>query len=151
MILALLLQAAAPAACPTPAPVPPALTGWARPIAVVAGGDLLVGTAASLTLQPQGAVRFAVPPARTGKADSLAGQYAFRVARAGTYRVALDAGVWVDVVAGGRAIASGAHGHGPACSGVRKMVDFRLPAGRYVLQLSGAASPAVRVMVARID
>nr|WP_179220809.1 hypothetical protein [Sphingomonas laterariae] len=40
--------------------------------------------------------------------------------------------------------------HGPACSGVRKMVDFRLKAGRHVLQIAGSASPAIALMVTRL-
>ncbi|HEX8555674.1 MAG TPA: homogentisate 1,2-dioxygenase, partial [Sphingomonas sp.] len=74
----------------------------------------------------------------------------FRVASAGTYRVALDSAMWIDVVAGTAAIASTTHGHGPACSGVRKMVDFALRPGRYVIQLSGSAKPQAVVMVARV-
>lgn len=149
LTLALLLQAT-PAACATPAPLPASLTGFRDPIAVVTGGDVLVGKAARVTLGPPGQTRFAVAPGKAAGVNSYAGQLAFRVASAGTYRVALDSGLWVDVVANGKTVASATHGHGPACSGVRKMVDFVLTPGRYVIQLSGAAKPAAVVMVARI-
>jgi hypothetical protein len=43
-----------------------------------------------------------------------------------------------------------AHGHGPDCSGIRKMVDFRLEAGSYVLQIVGNGAPTVRVLVASV-
>ena len=56
---------------------------------------------------------------------------------------------WVDVVRAGRALASSAHGHGPACTGIRKIVDFRLQPGRYVLQVSGGTSASVPVLIAR--
>jgi hypothetical protein len=149
LTLALLLQAA-PAACATPAPLPAALVGFRDPITVVAGGDILVGKAARVTLGPPGATRFAVAPCRAAAIDSFAGQVTFRVASAGTYRVALDSAMWIDVVAGTAAIASTTHGHGPACSGVRKMVDFALRLGRYVIQLSGSANRQAVVMVARV-
>jgi len=151
MILALLLQAAAPAACPTPVSPPPELAGWTMPRALSAAGELVVGRAYRVPLRPVGTVRFAVPQGRAAKPGSRAGAFGFAVARAGTYRVALDSGLWVDVVGGGRALASTAHGHGPACSGVRKMVDFAMAPGRYVLQLSGADTAEARVMVARAD
>jgi hypothetical protein len=150
VILALLLQATAPTACATPVPPPPALVGWDRTVPVVAGGDVVVGQAYTATLQPVGTVRFVVAPERAAKPDSMGGVVDFRVASAGTYRVALDTGVWIDVVQDGKVVASATHGHGPQCSGIRKMVDFKLAPGRYDLQLSGAAKPAVRVMVARV-
>ena len=68
--------------------------------------------------------------------------------RPGTYRVALGAGAWVDMLRDGKAIASTAHGHGPACSGIRKIVDFPLTPGSYVLQLAGSPDANIPVLVA---
>lgn len=70
--------------------------------------------------------------------------------RAGTYRVALGAPAWIDLLADGEPLASTGHGHGPACTGVAKTVDFRLQPGRYVLQLSGASQAETTVMAARL-
>ena len=81
---------------------------------------------------------------------SHGGLVGFSVTEAGTYRVALGSGAWIDVVRGGKAAASTAHGHGPACSGVRKTVDFPLTPGRYILQIAGNGTPSIAVMVTRL-
>ncbi|WP_294087561.1 homogentisate 1,2-dioxygenase [Sphingomonas sp.] len=65
----------------------------------------------------------------------------------GRYRVMLGGPAWIDLVAAGKPLASVGHDHGPACSGIRKMVDFQLAAGRYTLQLSGAQTATIAVMV----
>jgi hypothetical protein len=71
----------------------------------------------------------------------------FDVVKAGVYRVALSAGAWVDVVQGGTIAQSVAHGHGPECSGIRKIVSFHLAPGRYVLQLVASDVPEVTAIV----
>ena len=48
------------------------------------------------------------------------------------------------------AAVSVAHGRGPACSGIRKMVDFALEPGLYVLQIAGNGGPSLPVMIARL-
>lgn len=141
----------------TPA-LPPDLSGWskAEPLtaAATAGtaarASLTLGRAAQLRLSPMPAVRYALRPEKTGAPAGNGGLASFAVARAGTYRVALGSAAWVDVVRDGKAAASVAHGHGPACSGIRKMVDFRLTAGRYLLQVAGNADPVIPVMVAAL-
>lgn len=95
-------------------------------------------------------MRYVVPPEKPGKPATHGGLASFTVATPGTYRVALGAGAWVDVVRDGKAVASVAHGHGPACSTIRKMVDFRLTPGRYLLQIAGNADPVIPVMVAAL-
>lgn len=151
MILALLLQAAA---CPaTPAALPPELAGWSahQPVAAAATpATLTIGKGARATLLPAGVVRLAVPITKPQAADARAGLFAFTVPTAGRYRVALSAGAWIDVVQDGKALASVAHGHGPACSPVKKMVDFDLVPGRYLLQIVGSSSPTLDLMVARL-
>ena len=73
-----------------------------------------------------------------------------RAGGAGTYRVALSSGAWIDLVRDGEPVASTAHGHGPNCTGVRKMVDFPLTPGRYTLQLGANGEAEMRVLVARL-
>lgn len=141
----------------TPA-LPPELAGWSssvpRTAATSAGAtsraSLSLGQAAQLRLMPTAAVRYALPPEKPGKPASHGGLASFTVATPGTYRVALGAGAWVDVVRDGKAVASVAHGHGPACSTIRKMVDFKLTPGRYLLQVAGNADPVIPVMVAAL-
>ena len=74
----------------------------------------------------------------------------FEVTSDATYRVALSDKAWVDVVTGNRVVKSVAHGHGPACSGIAKVVDFPLKRGRYALHLTGITAPSVRVLIARV-
>lgn len=145
------MHADKPRACPaTPAPLP---SGWAAMTPVTAGGSsdsatpLPLGRGARATLQPTSQVRLAVPTAKPAALGSHGGMLAFTVPAAGRYRVALGAGVWIDVVANGAALVSAAHGHGPACSPVKKMVDFDLKPGRYLLQVVGSTAPTLAMMV----
>ena len=73
----------------------------------------------------------------------------FEVAEDATYRVALSDGAWVDVSAGNMVSRSSAHAHGPACSGIRKIVDFPLRRGRYALHITGISTPNIRVLIAK--
>lgn len=146
MFLALLLAQAAPAACPpTPALLPAEYAGWnaAAPVAAaaepaaVADAMLTVGQGVRATLPPAGALKLPVAPKRPLSATAHGGLFAFEAASAGRYRLALDAGVWVEVVANGAALPSVAHGYGPACTRIRKVVEWDLKPGRYLLQVTG--------------
>jgi hypothetical protein len=162
-----LLAIAAPAAaqmqqgearqtCPaTPASVPAELAGWAAAQPLAAARDpqglpaaaLTPGKAVDLTLGQTSGLAYAMRPERPGDPVSHGGMAQLKVAKAGHYRVAIDSAAWLDLVAGGKGLESVAHSHGPACSGIRKMVDFRLEPGDYVLQIAGNGSARVRVMV----
>lgn len=149
---------AAPApACPAvPAPLPALYAGWATMAPLVAGSDaagapmLAIGGAARLALADAAAVRFAVAPGHVPAPGSRGGMVALTIAAAGRYRVAIGAGAWIDVVGNGTALRSAAHSQGPACTAVKKLVDFDLQPGRYLLQLSGNAAPTLGVMVAKL-
>ncbi|WP_374942046.1 homogentisate 1,2-dioxygenase [Sphingomonas sp.] len=142
-----------PQVCPAAAAIPRELAGW-RTMTPVAARDtpavIRVGQAARASLLPTAAVTYPLAPARPAAANTSGGVFAFEVARAGTYRVALGAGAWIDVVQGGKALASTAHAHGPDCSPVRKTVDFRLTPGRYLAQIVGSPAPVLELMVARL-
>lgn len=105
--------------------------------------------ALTVTLAPSAAVTFAPPPGRPAAPATFGGVLAFEVKTAGTYVAALGAGAWIDVVQDGKAITSTGHGHGPACSTIRKMVDFSLQPGVYLIQLSGAPAAEIGLLVAR--
>jgi len=148
-------QEAAPAPCPaTPTPLPAELAGWtsATPVTAAAmaadiGKSLIpVSSRADIALVPAAQVQF-LAPEKAPKADTNSGMVHFTVPAARTYRVALGAGAWIDVVRDGKVIASGAHGHGVPCTGVRKTVDFSLTAGDYVLQISGNHEATLSVMI----
>lgn len=124
LLSALLLQ---PTDCPSPAVnLPPALRPWEEQVAQP--GPLLPGRVGTIP---------------TGQAVTL------RIAEAGTYGVALGIGAWIDVARDGRSLDSVGHGHGPACSTIRKIVDFRLEPGTYTVTLSRTTEPAARIFVFR--
>ena len=141
MTLAMAIQA--PGACPE------SVAGWATPAPLASGGSLKVGRTATLGLLPAAGIRFARPPERAPAPGTHAGTVSVTIAAAGRYRVLLDGPAWIDLLSGGRAVPSTAHSHGAPCSGVRKMVDFDLKPGTYTLQLSGAKTPGLRVMLTR--
>jgi len=145
--------------CPAEAvPLPAGLAGWASKIRLTAATDavglsaatLTPGKAVDLALSPTPQVKYTLRPERPGGSVSSGGMVAFTVPSAGTYRVALGSAAWIDVVRDGTSLASAAHGQGPACSGIRKMVDFALQPGGYVLQIVGNGTPTAPVMVARL-
>ena len=143
-LLAASLAAGNPQTCPADAaPLPAALAGWrdlsARP---TLGQSFEVHGADPATVRglTPGAV------ARGG----LAALVPFEVDAQATYSVALSEAAWVDVVAGDKVIASIGHRHGPPCSGIHKIVDFKLAPGRYALHISAMTTPSVRVMIIRV-
>ncbi len=143
--------------CPaTPVALPAGMEGWATPTPVNAGATpdqatrLTFGTAATAALLPTPKVTYALRPEKPGGSVSSGGLFAFEVSAAGRYRVALGSGAWVDVLQGTSAAVSVAHGHGPACSTIRKMVDFDLQPGRYLLQVAGNGTPSLPLMVSRL-
>lgn len=144
ILLALVLQMTpAPAtACTAVAPPPAGLAAWNAPPSAAP----TIGRPAALTLAVAATAGLTVE--HMPAPGSFAGRYAFAIDTPGTYRVALSAGAWIDVVDGrGKALESIAHTQGPACSGIRKIVDFALAPGAYTLQLSGAKAPALRVLI----
>lgn len=145
---------AAPAAAPcgaTPS-YPADLRDWprGRPLA----GALAIGRATDLRPMATATVRLAVQPSRPLSGTHLASA-SFEVRRAGVYRVAAGGTtaairpLWLDVAgADNRPLAAVAHGHGPACSTVTKVVEFRLARGRHVVLATGLTSAApVRVLI----
>jgi hypothetical protein len=160
--LALLLPFAVPAAaqsldaaggCATVKAPPAELSAWTSPVTVVTANDaaglgdarLRVGQAAELVLHPMGALTLPVPAGHEGGNGGLA---AIAIPRTGTYRVALGSAGWVDLVSAGKAIPSTAHGHGPGCTGIRKLVEFELTRGLYTVVISGNLEPRTTLLLA---
>lgn len=136
-LLALLLSAAAPALAAEPVAATcaaPADLG-ATPFAAWASAD---GDAAG-PLVPGQPVTLAL--------DSGAAARSLTIETAGRYGIAAGGKVWIDLIANGAAQTSVEHGHGPECSGIRKIVWFDLAAGTYELALSKAEDASVRVLV----
>jgi hypothetical protein len=153
------MAADAPATCPaTPVALPTELASWPspKPLAAAANAQgleaatLTPGEAVDLSLRPTPDVTYALRPERPGGSVSHGGMAQVRIEKAGVYRVAISTAAWLDVLRDGKGLTSVAHGHGPDCSGIRKMVDFRLEPGSYVLQIVGNGAPTVRVLVASV-
>ena len=150
------MQEGAAVSCAVPAALPDALAGWNEAAPLQAAGsikeagkaELTPGKASLVSLLPTPRVVYALRPEKPGGSVSFGGLAAFTVDQPGIWRVALSSGAWIDVVKGGAASTSIAHGHGPDCSGIRKIVWFDLPAGRHVVQIAGARDDSIRIMAA---
>lgn len=134
------------AACIAEAPPPAGFEAW-RSITAATAGPIAIGARTGVKLAPAAAAHFAIAPGRKPAEGSLAGVYRITVTTPGTYRIALDGAAWIDLVRDGAALTSAAHSMGPACTGIRKIVDFALVPGDYVLQLSGVRDKALTVLV----
>ena len=138
--------------------LPPELAGWTARAPIAAGtrpdklgkATLTVGKAVDAALVHTPDVRYPLRPEQPGGSVSYGGIFAFKVGHAGTYRVALGSGAWVDIVKDGKAVESAAHGHGPDCSGIHKMVDFPLEPGNYVLEIAANGQSQLPLLVAHL-
>lgn len=150
--------AAAPAAatCPDTPTLPSDLQGWSGTGASATMRDPQPGAAATvpalgdrrtkLTLHKGDEVAYRPSPTRSASAEKWGGIVPITVAKAGRLIVAIDAGAWIDLVQDGMVVVSAGHGHGPACSGIRKMVEFDVVPGRYLLQIIDAPQPSIHAM-----
>lgn len=137
--------------CAAPVAAMGELAPWSRPTPQATGSEALlpeirVGRAVTLALHPADAVSYPSPPPKPGGNGGLLD---LRIARAGTYRVALGTAGRVDLVRDGKTVESIGHGHGEPCTGIRKIVDFALTPGRYILAISAIAEDGTQVLVVR--
>lgn len=116
----------------------------------LSGGLIKIGEGMDAALRRARDVQYLATPEKPGDSASYGGLFVFRVAKPGIYRVALGSKAWVDILDRKNVVASSSHGHGPACSGIRKIVDFSLKPGRYTLQIAGSAAPELALMVAQM-
>ena len=154
---------AAPAApsCPTAPVLPPELADWSRNASsktIYAYGDDLgadwspLGAARTeLPLHKFESLRYGIAPERKPDVYKFGGMIPIEVKKAGRLIVALDAGAWIDLVRDGAAVKSVTHGHGPACSGIRKMVEYDVTQGRYQLQIVNAPTASIHAMAVLRD
>ena len=150
-------QEAKPACAAQDTALPAEYAGWASKADLVSAdkaadlpkATLAVGKAVTATLHPTREVAYATQPEKPGGSVAKGGMFGLKIDKAGTYTVALGSGPWIDVLQGGKPLESTAHGHGPDCSSIRKMVAFNLQPGSYVVQISANADPTLAIMVAR--
>jgi len=109
------------------------------------------GTLAVLDLTAQSQVTFAVAPGKhMERDDTYAGLLTFKLPATGTYRIAVDVPLWIDVVMDGNLVAVKDFQGNHACAAPHKIVEFDLAGSRpFVIQLSGSTSPVVRLTVTR--
>lgn len=153
--------AEAPAACPATPVLPPELADWARAASsrtiYAYGADLaadwsLLGPAKTeLPLHRFESLRYGIASERKPDVHKFGGMIPIAVEKPGRLVVALDAGAWIDMVRDGARVKSIAHGHGPACSGIRKMVEFDVTQGRYLLQIVNAPTASIHAMAVLRD
>jgi hypothetical protein len=103
----------------------------------------------SVTLHPQGEVKFTVEPSRVMLADgSFAGHMGFSVPVTGRYRIGLTSESWVDVLIDSDYLDAAAFAGRVGCKPLRKLVDYQLEAGKsYVLMLSGGSQEVMGVAI----
>lgn len=137
--------------------LPPDLAAWtaqtplagATSAAGLHKASLTPGKAVAADLPPTPQVHFVTQPEKPGGTVSHGGMFELNIDKAGTYVVALGSGAWIDVLKDGKPLISTAHSRGPECSTLRKMVDFPLQPGRYVLQVSANADARLAILLAR--
>ncbi|MFA6112361.1 MAG: homogentisate 1,2-dioxygenase [Sphingomonas sp.] len=147
-------QDAAPA-CPA---LPAELAGWTSgtPLAAAATPTGLaralvkIGNRTDLALAPTADVSFATTPNKAPAPDTHSGMAIFTIGTGGTYRVALGTSAWINVVHDGKFLSSTAHTHKLGCAGVRKLIDFALTPGNYVLQIEGGRDAVAGLLIARL-
>lgn len=143
-------------ACPAKPVLPSDLADWSRNVSGKTiygygeprdiGWPALGAARTELSLHRTESLRYWVAPEREPEVSKFGGMVPIDVKKAGRLVVALDGGAWIDLVHEGAIVKSVTHGHGPACSGIRKMVEFDVTPGRYLLQIANAPSDKIRAM-----
>jgi len=116
-------------------------------------GDSLLGlprTALILHLSPAHQAKFALPPERKPRTEAWYGGALSLLApsKPGIYQVTVSEEAWIDLVQDGRyAHSIGSTGRSD-CPGMRKSVRFELTPAPFALQISGAASSQIAVIIA---
>lgn len=136
------------------APLPPEpWTSWNQSGSETAAGEaasaprLILGKPIVATLRPSAQVQYAVKPARR-QPKSYGGLFSLAIKAPARVGIGLSGPAWVDIVTDHSAVASSAHGHGAACSGIAKIVWFDLPPGLHLVQLSNSSAIQIRLMAA---
>lgn len=136
-----------PPECTTPVPVPAEWAGWESPSPVSENGVISVGTAWNFTLAPVAQVPLTGFDGKELPEGSMGAALTFTAPQDGTYLITVADPMWIDVIGPDGVVESSAHGHGPDCSGIGKIVHFPLKAGAYRLELSAGQTGASRLMI----
>lgn len=105
----------------------------------------------ALSLKPQSQVQVVVPLGRKATIDgAFAGLARLKIAAAGPYRVSLDQSGWIDIVGGQGALAATDFSGAQHCNAPHKTVQFDLPAGELILQLTGVSGSVIKLAVTAV-
>ena len=110
--------------------------------------QLVPGRLYALSLAPQAQIQLAAPLGRKAGVEGVFGGLAhLKVATAGRYRISLDQAGWIDVVGEHGTLTASDFSGASDCSAPHKIVQFELPAGELVLQLTGIRNALIRLAV----
>jgi len=145
--------------CAAAAPPPPEMAAWSKPRPLAAAlneadaakAPLQPGVAVTAKFAPVAEVKYRVPLEKADGPAVFGGLYTLKIAEAATYRIASSAGPWMDVFVRTTPVTSSAHGHGPPCTGIGKMVDFPLQPGDYLVQFSESLTPDPEIMGVKLS
>lgn len=128
LLTAFALTVAAPACRTYDTSLPRPLAGWTRTAAGLDTGHAVV--------------------LRAGRDKAVSTTITIR--KSGIFGVALDQPGWIDVTpARGKPLDSAAHGHGPECSTIRKIVRYRLRPGAYRVSATKLTADRAKLMLVR--
>lgn len=140
------------------ATLPSELTSWkalsyvssAKSSAELSNAVLVVNKASFVGLINTPKITYVTRPTNEGGSVSYGGLFQIDIKEDGIYRVALGNASWIDLVKDSKPAKSIAHAQGPENSGIRKMVDYPLEAGTYILQLSAGADTTSAVLITKL-
>lgn len=136
-----------PPKCEAPVPVPADWAGWESPVEAPENGAISAGKAWNFTLAPVAEVTLTGFDGKELPEGSMGAVLTFIAPQDGTYLITVGDPMWIDVIGPDGVVESSAHGHGPDCSGIGKIVHFPLKAGTYRVELSAAQVGASRLMI----
>ncbi len=104
-------------------------------------------------LQPHGTLDYVLAPAQEPKSDDTFGGLLFvkNVPEAGAYQVTLSEDAWIDLIQDGKAQALSAQTINPNCGDARKSMRFRLEKGPLTVQVSGASSLLIKLVILPVE
>lgn len=102
-----------------------------------------------VALKPFADAKLPAAPERAPKSpDSFAGYVDVAAPpQAGTYKISMSAGGWIDVVQSGHAVKSTAFSGATGCEGIRKSVKFDLAAEPFTVELSSIPGDSIRIAI----
>jgi hypothetical protein len=123
----------------------------ANPSHIASGGELLqpLATAVTVTLVPIAEAKLPFTPSSPPKSpDTNAGFIRVpTIPNAGTYRITVSHGAWIDAVQDGQELKAVAFSGVAGCDGIAKSVKFEMAAAPLLIQLSGTTASAVAIVV----